>query len=124
MSKKIFGLVTALVASAVLMPNAFAEGREVPSRTAWNELCMANALEKHGADTDYGKHWASSVDKAFAQSMCTCRHEKVKYLGTMTFDDFTAAAWECREEFAAEHMKSAAKYLQIHLDQREKQGDL
>ena len=125
MSKKIFGLVTALVASAVLMPNAFAaaiaEGREVPSRTSWNELCMANALEKHGADTDYGKHWSSSVDKAFAQSMCTCRHEKVKYLDTMTFDEFTAAAWECREEFAADHMKSAAKYLQIHLDQREKQ---
>ena len=64
MSKQIFGLVTGLVASAVLMPNAFAEGREVPSRTAWNELCMANALEKHGVDTRFGKHWSSSVDKA------------------------------------------------------------
>ena len=124
MSKKIFGLVTALVASAVLMPNAFAQGREVPSRTAWNELCMANALEQYGVYTRHGNHWASSVDKGIAQSFCTCRHEKVKYLGTMTFDDFTAAAWECREEFAADHMKSAAKYLQIHLDQREKQGDL
>ena len=120
MSKKIFGLVTALVASAVFMPNAFAEGREVPSRTAWNELCMANALEKHGADTDYGKHWSSSVDKAFAQSMCTCRHEKVKYLGTMTLDDFTAAAWECREEFAADYMKSVVRYLRLYLERREK----
>ena len=120
MSKKIFELATALVTFAVLMPNVFAQGREVPSRTAWNELCMANALENHGVDTDYGKHWSSSVDKAFAQSMCTCRHEKVKYLGTMTFDEFAAAAWECREEFAADHMKSAAKYLQIHLEQSEK----
>ena len=34
MSKQIFALVTGLVASAVLMPNAFTEGREVPSRTA------------------------------------------------------------------------------------------
>ena len=38
MSKKIFGLVTALVASAVLMPNAFAEGREVPNALAVRHL--------------------------------------------------------------------------------------
>ena len=95
--------------------------RPVPTRASWNELCMANALEQHGVYTRHGNHWASSIDKGIHQSFCTCRHEKVKYLGTMTFDDFTAAAWECREEFAADHMKSAAKYLQIHLDEREKQ---
>ena len=50
-------------------------------------------LEQYGVYTRHGNHWASSVDKGIHQSFCTCRHEKVKYLGTMTFDDFTAAAW-------------------------------
>ena len=121
MSKKIFGLVTALVASAVFMPNAFAQSREVPSRTAWNELCMANALEQYGVYTRHGNHWASSVDKGIHQSFCTCRHEQVKDQTTMTLADFVQAANQCREEFAADQMKSAAKYLQIHLDEREKQ---
>ena len=95
--------------------------RPVPTRASWNELCMANALEEHGVDTDYGKHWSSSIDKGFAQSFCTCRHEQVKGQTTMTLADFVQAANQCREEFAADHMKSAAKYLQIHLDEREKQ---
>ena len=95
--------------------------RPVPTRASWNELCMANALEEHGVDTDYGKHWSSSIDKGFAQSICTCRHEQVKDQTTMTLADFVQAANQCREEFAADHMKSAAKYLQIHLDEREKQ---
>ena len=95
--------------------------RPVPTRESWNELCMANALEEHGVDTDYGKNWSSSIDKGFAQSFCTCRHEQVKDQTTMTLADFVQAANQCREEFAADHMKSAAKYLQIHLDEREKQ---
>ena len=40
---------------------------------------------------------------------------------TMTLADFVQAANQCLEEFAADHMKSSAKYLQIHLDEREKQ---
>ena len=95
--------------------------RAVPTRASWNELCMANALEKHGVEMVYGKHWSSSIDKGFAQSFCTCRHEQVKGQTTMTLADFVQAANQCREEFAADHMKSAAKYLQIHLDEREKQ---
>ena len=82
---------------------------------------MANALEQHGVYTRHGNHWASSVDKGIHQSFCTCRHEQVKDQTTMTLADFVQAANQCREEFAADYMKSAAKYLQIHLDEREKQ---
>lgn len=95
--------------------------RPVPTRASWNELCMANALEQHGVYTRHGNHWASSIDKGIHQSFCTCRHEQVKDQTTMTLADFVQAANQCREEFAADHMKSAAKYLQIHLDEREKQ---
>ena len=81
MSKKIFGLVTALVASAVLMPNALLKVVRCRQETAWNELCMANALEQYGVYTRHGNHWASSVDKGIHQSFCTCRHEKSEILG-------------------------------------------
>ena len=48
MSKKIFGLVTALVASAVLMPNAFAQSREVRQ-------------EQHGMNYAWQMLWNSMV---------------------------------------------------------------
>ena len=83
---------------------------------------MANALEEHGVYTRHGNHWASSVDKGIHQSFCTCRHEKVKGQTTMTLAVFVEAATQCREEFAEDLMKSAAKYLQIHLDERDQVG--
>ena len=81
----------------------------------WNSMVFIRGMEITGQ---------VQLTKVFTNPFALVAMKKVKYLGTMTFDDFTAAAWECREEFAADHMKSAAKYLQIHPDQREKQGDL
>ena len=59
----------------------------VPTRSEWNETCMATELKENGYDNrlNNGKVWGSSIDKGFAQSKCTCRHEHVKDLGVMNF---------------------------------------
>ena len=85
----------------------------VPSRSEWNETCMSTALNENGFKRNF---WGSSIDKAFAQSMCTCRHEHVKDLGVMSFNDFISAEKNCREEFAEDYIQIFTKYLQIHLD--------
>ena len=90
----------------------------VPTRSEWNETCMATALKENGYND--GKFWGSSLDKGFAQSKCTCRHEHVKDLGVMNFDDFVSAHQKCREEFAEDYIQSFSKYLQIHLNERDK----
>ena len=88
--------------------------RPVPIRSAWNNVCLANALEKHGYNTDYGKQWGSSIDKALAKSMCTCRYEKIKGKAYMTFEEYVGAAEECGEEFSNDYMKSIVKYLKMN----------
>ena len=90
----------------------------VPSRSEWNKTCMATALKEEGLNN--GKFWGSSVDKGFAQSKCTCRHEHVKDLGVMNFNDFVSADQKCREEFAEDYIKTFTKYLQIHLNEKDK----
>ena len=94
----------------------------VPTRSAWNETCMATELKENGFDyrLNNGKVWGSSVDKGFAQSKCTCRYEHVKDLGVMNFDDFVSAYQKCREEFAEDYLQTFTKYLQIHLNERDK----
>ena len=115
-------LLVPLLLVTSLSTTAAESTRPVLTRQDWNELCMANALEEHGVYTRHGNHWASSVDKGIHQSFCTCRHEKVKGQTTMTLAVFVEAATQCREEFAEDFMKSAAKYLQIHLDERDQVG--
>ena len=88
--------------------------RPVPSRSAWNKMCLTNSLEKHGYDTDHGKQWGSSIDKALAKSMCTCRYEKIQEKAHMTFDEYVGAAKECAEEFSKDYMKSIVKYLKMN----------
>ena len=90
----------------------------VPTRSAWNESCMSRALKENGLKN--GKFWGSSVDKGLAQSQCTCRHEHVKDLGVMNFDDFVSADQKCREEFAEDYIQTFTKYLKIHLKERDK----
>ena len=94
----------------------------VPTRSEWNETCMATELKENGYDNrlNNGKVWGSSIDKGFAQSKCTCRHEHVKDLGVMNFDDFVSAHQKCREEFAEDYIQTFTKYLQIHLNERDK----
>ena len=94
----------------------------VPTRSAWNETCMATELKKNGFNyrLNNGKVWGSSVDKGFAQSKCTCRYEHVKDLGVINFDDFVSAYQKCREEFAKDYIQTFTKYLQIHLNERDK----
>ena len=88
--------------------------RPVPSRSLWSKICLANALEEHGYQTKSGKQWGSSVDKALAKSMCTCRYEKLKGKTYMTLQEYVDAAMECREEFATDYMSSIVKYIQIY----------
>ena len=95
-----------------------ADYKIVPNRSEWNKSCMAKALEEDGLEN--GKFWGSSVDKAFAQSKCTCRHEHVKDLGIMSFDDFVSAEKKCRVEFAEDYIQTFTRYLQIHLNEKEK----
>ena len=96
----------------------------VPTRSEWNETCMATELKENGFNNrlNNGKVWGSSVDKGFAQSKCTCRHEHVKDLGVMNFDDFVSAYQKCREEFAEDYIQTFTKYLQIHLNERDKKN--
>ena len=106
-------IITAIIA---LPSNAIAESyRETPSRQAWNNTCMSNALNNDGIDTKTGKQWGSSVDKAYAQSFCTCRHEQVKDKKQISFSEFTNAWQNCHQEFNSDITKSITKYLQIHL---------
>tara|TARA_B100000900_G_C20349491_1_gene621701 strand:- start:289 stop:639 length:351 start_codon:yes stop_codon:yes gene_type:complete len=92
--------------------------RFVPSRSEWNKICMAKSLKDNGLKN--GKSWGSSVDKTLAQSKCTCRYEYVKELRVMSFEDFSFAYQKCREEFAENHLQTFTKYLQIHLNERDK----
>lgn len=92
--------------------------RVVPSRSEWNKNCMATYLKENGLKN--GKFWGSSIDKALAQSKCTCRHEHVKNLKVMSFDDFASADQKCREEFAEDYIKTFTKYLDIHLNESDK----
>ena len=91
----------------------------VPTRLEWNKTCMATELKEYGLNN--GRFWGSSADKGFAQSKCTCRHEHVKDLGVMNFDDFVSADQKCRKEFAEDYIQTFTKYLQIHLNERDKQ---
>ena len=95
-----------------------ADYKVVPTRSEWNETCMATALKENGYND--GKFWGSSLDKGFAQSKCTCRHEQVKDLGIMNFDDFIAADQKCREEFDEDYIQTFTKYLKIYLNERDK----
>ena len=95
-----------------------ADYKVVPTRSEWNKTCMAKELRENGVKN--GTLWGSSVDKGFAQSKCTCRHEHVKDLGVMNFDDFVSAHQKCREEFAEDYIQTFTKYLQIHLNERGK----
>ena len=116
MVKSLLVILSSFIVFAVASPRAISQSkREVPSRKAWNITCMSNALERDGEDTPFGKHWGSSVDKAFAQSFCTCRHEYVKNKLYIDYTQFAEAWQKCRDEFAANSMTSITKYLQIHL---------
>ena len=95
-----------------------ADYKVVPTRSEWNETCMATELKENGLNN--GKSWGSSVDKGFAQAKCTCRHEHVKDLVVINFDDFVSAYQKCREEFAEDYIQTFTKYLQIHLNERGK----
>tara|TARA_B100000674_G_C37072864_1_gene572425 strand:+ start:72 stop:428 length:357 start_codon:yes stop_codon:yes gene_type:complete len=96
----------------------YSDYKIVPSRSEWNSSCMATALKENGLDN--GKFWASVVDKSFALSNCTCRHEHVKDLGIMSFNDFVFAYQKCREEFTEDHINTFTKYLKIYLKEKDK----
>jgi hypothetical protein len=38
----------------------------------------------------------------------------------MNFDDFVAADQKCRQEFSEDYIQTFTKYLQIHLNERDK----
>ena len=119
MNKRFTVIASGFIAIVINCPSAISESnREVPSRKEWNMTCMSNALEQDGEDTLFGKHWGSSVDKAFAQSFCTCRHEQVKHQKYINYNEFTEAWQECQKEFTSDNTNSVTKYLQIHLDNR------
>ena len=82
------------------------------------EWTYGNRIKENGLNN--GKSWGSSVDKGFAQAKCTCRHEHVKDLVVINFDDFVSAYQKCREEFAEDYIQTFTKYLQIHLNERGK----
>ena len=99
-------------------PSNYLDYKVVPSRSEWNSTCMATALKENGLNN--GKFWASSVEKGFALSRCTCRHEHVKDLGFMSFNDFVFAYQKCREEFNEDHINTFTKYLKIYLNEKDK----
>ena len=114
-----FIIVYILTSIAVWTPAAIAQDkREVPSRQAWNSICLTSALNSDGVNTPAGKQWGSSVDKAYAQASCTCRHEQVKDQKFMTFEDLVEAKQKCQKELANEKMNFVTKYVRIHLDNR------
>jgi len=107
-------LVIPILLTSIVISKPTEEIRPVPTRSAWNKICLTNSLEKHGYDTDHGKQWGSSIDKALAKSMCTCRYEKIQEKAHMTFDEYVGAAKECAEEFSKDYMKSIVKYLKMN----------
>lgn len=112
-------IIVYILTIAVWTPAAIAQGkREVPSRQAWNSICLTSELEEDGVDTPAGKQWGSSVDKAYAQASCTCEYEQVKDQKFMTFYELVGAQQKCQKELANEKMNFVTKYVRIHLDNR------